>query len=483
MSSREVSESVLDGRLPVLPSERVFDSAWSFTATCITFGAAIWVFMVGSLLPSVGNVRLGIIGYTSGLIIGFVPSALASGVPSFRFGVDTVDASKSVFGVRGSLLPMIGILTTSLCWAAIIASLIAEGTTKLVYGPQTIDHPWMTAGVGLAAIGACWLLVKRGLGFIQRVNSLAGPALIVLATICLILLLSRFGWSALWNPTPPKSGVLTTDKLKSLAYAVEFGIVTSLAWWPYLGGLFRAVKHRRHVITPSMVGITFIGGAFCSGVAALASGVFHTPDILEWIVLLGGPLLGNAIVILILVANIAIMGMLIYFAGVSVQQIRPLAHIPWGTVLALLLAPIAIAVFHTSWVLAQVATVTVYVGMQFVSITAIGITDYFLLRGQHMDAECLFARAPGGRYWFWGGVNWIAVLVVSLGSTAYVQIYNPLTLEAVDWFRYLGASLPVMLGCGSLYYVLMRVVGTWGIGGYPFGQRRTEEPAEIEVKL
>ncbi|WP_187276549.1 cytosine permease [Parahaliea maris] len=483
MKSEDLDHAVLDGRLPILPQERVFATARSFTTTCITFGAAIWVFLVGSLLPSVGNVKLGIVGYTSGLIIGFVPCVLASGVPSFRFGIDTVDASKSVFGVRGAFLPMIGILCTSLAWSTIIMAMVAQGVTKLVYGDGSGEGAMLTVAVALVVVVLCWLLVRKGLTFIQQVNNVAGPALIALATLSLALLLWRFGWDSLWTNKEPEAGVYTTDPLKSLAYALEFGIATSLAWWPYLGGMFRAVKHRRHVMTPSMIGLTLVGGAYCSSVAALAASAFSTSDPLAWITLLGGPVLGTGIVILILFANIAIMGMLIYFAGVSVQQLRPLAHIPWSVLLAILLVPVALAAFSTSWVLTQVATVTVYVGMQFVSITAIGITDYYLLRGQHIDAEHLFARLPGGRYWFWGGINWVAVLVVALGSATYIWIYNPVTLETADVFRYLGASIPVMLGCAVLYYLLMRLIARAGVGSYPFARDRKTVSGITEVGL
>lgn len=468
---QSAASSALDGRMPVLPSERVFLTSGSFSRTCIAFGSAIWVFLIGSSLPAVGDTRLSVIGYAIGLIVGFGPVVLATGVPCFKYGVDTVDACKSAFGVRGALVALIGTLIAALGSASVVMSMVAQGVAKLI-GPRldpgnTAHEGHLAILIAFVVIAICWQVVRSGPIALQRVNNVVGPSLIILATVSLILLVRRFGWTHLWTTNVSADKALTPDRLKSLAYAIEFGMVTSMSWWPFLGGLFRLVKKRSHVFTPSMVGLTLTGGAYCSGIAALAAASMATSDPLEWIVKLAGPVVGTVLVMLILVANVPIMALLVYFAGVSVQQFRPLARIRWGLLLSLLLVPSMAAAFNTQWVITHVLTVQVYVGMQFIVITGIGCVDYYVLRRQNIDIAQLFVKTKAGRYWFWGGVNWVALLVIAFGSVMYFSLYDPLTLQAPTVFRYLGASVPVIVLSSSLYYVLMRfLVVPCGIGGY-----------------
>src|SRR5690242_1974191 len=89
------------GRLPTLERERQFASYGSLLYTLMTLTASIWIFLVGSVLPTVGDTRLAIIGFACGVILGIIPVLLGSALPSFVCGVDTVDASKAALGTRG----------------------------------------------------------------------------------------------------------------------------------------------------------------------------------------------------------------------------------------------------------------------------------------------------------------------------------------------------------------------------------------------
>lgn len=470
-SSASAEGSAVAGRLPVLPDERVFTTFGGFARTCVAFGSAIWVFLIGGFLPATGSTHLGILGYAAGLIIGFVPVVLASGLPSFRTGTDTIDACKSAFGARGAYLPLFGVQLTSIGWSCVIMSMIARGGptlwVHLAEGPQAEPAPLAVIVCGFVVIGVCWRLVRAGPERIQRVNNLVGPGLIVLALVSLVLLGRRFGLSHLWHQDVPVDKVVTRDHLAGVSYAVEFGIATSLAWWPFLGGMYRLVKYRRHVVTPSMVGLTVVGGAFGAGVAALASVAFGTADPLVWVVALAGPSAGSAIVIVILLANLAVMGLMIYLGAVAARQVPVLTRLPWGLLVAVMLVPAGVAAFSTQWVIDHVLTVTTYVGLSFVGVTAVTLVDYLLLRRQRVSAADLFARPGTGRYWFWGGFNWVALASVAVSAAVYFALYDPLTLQAAPAFRWAGASLPAMLASGAFYYVVMRaVVMTSRRGGY-----------------
>ena len=94
-------EEALEGRLPVLPAERIYKRYGSLLWTTAVLSAASYAYLVGGALASFGNTRMSIAGYLVGLIVGEVVVVLAAGVPSFRSGVDTIDAAKSALGIRG----------------------------------------------------------------------------------------------------------------------------------------------------------------------------------------------------------------------------------------------------------------------------------------------------------------------------------------------------------------------------------------------
>src|SRR5689334_19701030 len=94
----------LSGRLPTLHSERIYDRYATFLWTCTAFSAATWAFLIGGYLPYVGNTKVGVLGYLAGVIVGMVIVTLASGLASNRYGVDTTDAAKASYGVRGTVI-------------------------------------------------------------------------------------------------------------------------------------------------------------------------------------------------------------------------------------------------------------------------------------------------------------------------------------------------------------------------------------------
>src|SRR5690242_4385375 len=102
--------------MPIFDDERVYVTYGSFLKTWITFGSAIWIFLIGSALPTVGNTQLALIGYTCGLILGFTPVLLGAALPSFKYGLDSIDFSKSALGVRGAFLPLGALLVVSVGW-------------------------------------------------------------------------------------------------------------------------------------------------------------------------------------------------------------------------------------------------------------------------------------------------------------------------------------------------------------------------------
>jgi NCS1 family nucleobase:cation symporter-1 len=335
--------------------------------------------------------------------------------------------------------------------------------------------------LGIACLILCWLLLRGGLQFVRRVNDFVGPALLILATVTVLMLVMRYGALQLWNSSVSSAAALTGDRRKTLAFALEFGVTYSLTWWPYLGGLYRLLKYRRHTVGPLMLGF-LSGGAYCSAVAAFAAVSVGSADPITWMIILFGRRIGALIVTLLLLMNIPTICMLVYFAGMSLQQYRRLARIPWSSLSAITLAPLALAVFNSRWVLTHVGTIATYGGLMFLGVAAVGLVDFYILRRQSIALEQIFAVGERGQYWFWSGVNWIAMFVIFGGLVAYLSMYDPISLRTSTQFRYFGAALPVMLASAVSYYLLSRLITIPARrGGYL--EAATEVSAPVHVRL
>ena len=456
----QVAREALAGRLPILSNERIYRRYGSFLWTCTSFSAATWAFLIGGSLPSVGNTIIGILGYLCGVILGLVPVVLASGLPSYRYGIDPIDAAKASFGVNGAVLPLLGALATMIGWTYVVVALTARGAAGLLRVVQGAEHPSETFAIVVALITLfmVWLIARRGPRLFQRLSQYTAPAQLLVTLTLLGLLIYRFHWSVLWTSNVAPKMALTQDHGLGFAYAVEFGVANGMTWWPIVGGLTRLVEKRRQLLGPCVIGIGVLGAAFISAVSAIAAARVGSPDPTVWLLALGGPVIGSAMLTFVLAANLITMVILTYLAGVTVQQLRPLTRIPWDVVLILLLVPGIYVAFRTTWMLDVVMNWMLYNGVMFVGITGITLVDYLVLRQQRLSMADLFTRSATGRYWYWGGVNWVAVGIALTAMIVYILIYDPSTYRAVWMFRYLGAGIPMVIFAGASYFLLTRLI-------------------------
>ncbi|MBD1588846.1 cytosine permease [Pseudomonas typographi] len=470
-SSSHAEQEALSGRIPVLSGERVYTTYGSFLWTCCAFSAATWSFLIGSYLPFVGDWRLGVMGYVVGLIIGMALVTLASGVPSYKYGTDTIDASKSSYGYRGILIPLVSLLITLIGWGYVVEALTARGASNIV---ATISGTSITGagqehlviGVAMALLCVVWVTTCKGPKLFERLNAYIGPFHMIVTVIMLGILINKYGVHTLWSSQLPADQMLTKSPIQGMALAVEFGVGAAMTWWPVIGGLTRLVKHKKHIIGPPVIGVGILGSAVVSTVAALAAISAGTYDPTVWMIAVGGSIFGSIVMTVVLAANLATMVVLIYLAAVSVQQIKVFARMRWELLIGLLLLPGLYFAFKTEWLLSVVMTWLSYNGVMFVGISAITTVDYFFLRKQRLDAASMFAK-ENSQYAYWGGVNWVAVVITIASVFGYLKLYDPATVVMAPAFNYFGASIPTFFLSGLAYYLAARLILIpMGKGGY-----------------
>ncbi len=478
------TDHALAGRLPVLLSRRIFTGFGSYLLTFTAIAAASYSYLVGSALIGVGSTRLGLVGYLIGLVLGMSFVSLAGGALSYRYGVDTVDAGKAALGMRGSLALLIGVLICTLGWANVLLAMTARGAVRVLnagYAGPVAGTESEVIAVGVALVVVLWLLVRRGAGWMERVATYSAGTQLVVALILLGAVLYRFGVTKVLITDVTHNQAYSPDRITQLTYAVEFGVCNSLGMLPYMGGLARLVRSPRHLVGPSVLGYAVFGAFVIAAVGALATAGTGQTDPGDWIPLVAGVRGGTLLFGVMLIANLGALVTQVYLAAVSVQQIRAFTRLPWSVVVAVVLIPSIFVTFNTRWVLDHVMNWLAYNGVLFVGLSAVLFVDFFVLRREYVVPAQLFAARPGQQYWFWGGVNWVAVAVVAGATAFYLWLFDPLTLRVGLWFRYAGAAVPTVVISSLAYYLLMRLlVIPRGIGGY---RPIDAIPAPVEVKL
>jgi NCS1 family nucleobase:cation symporter-1 len=87
-------------------------------------------------------------------------------------------------------------------------------------------------------------------------------------------------------------------------------------------------------------------------------------------------------------------------------------------------------------------------GAVFTPLFGVVLADYFALRRKGIIQEALYATE--GSYWYWGGINWVAIGSWAVGFFAYQM--------AVKWDLVVGATAPALVVTATIYLLAMKLL-------------------------
>jgi nucleobase:cation symporter-1, NCS1 family len=477
-------EDASGSRVPVQWHDRVYSDLGNTFFTGISMGSASYGYLVGSALIALGTTWILLAGYALGLVIGTALTVLSASLISYRFGIDSVDASKTALGTRGSLILVCGIILVPLAWANVTFAMTTVGIGALLPAKTiaAISDGWLSPLIGLCVVGVVWILLRKGAPMMERITFYSSLIQIAVIAVVIAIIAVKFDMRAAFRANATAAEPLASDRLLQLTYGIEYGVINALALFPTFGGIARLTKHRRHLVTPWVVGYALIGCMLATITGALAAVITHKIELNDYIVGVTGPSLGTALLILIMLANVGTLLVNLFVSALGLQQVSLFARLRWREVTTAIILPSVVVAFFTHWLLNQVMAILAYGGVIFVGITAVVGVDYLILRNQRVSLQQVFVPNARGRYWFWGGVNWVAVLVIVGSCALYLWLFDPVSLRVQGPFRWLGASIPSVAAAALVYYVLMRLVirGT-DRGGYRTHTSTGAEPVEVRL--
>ena len=431
-----IRQESLFGRLPLLPSEREYGTLGAHN-TCFAYAVATWCFLTGSYVAHLVGAVQGVACLIAGSMIGIFLTAMPVALGCQRYGLEQIDFCKPAFGQRGSRVILVFFLINMLGWNGLILTLFGNGIRNIIQALGYTPASWVVgAGVALG-LGISYAIVTRGVRWLNISNSIITPGLSVLIVFMIYMLISEHGWQeiAAAEPLDP-----FPNPVVNYMIAVEIGIAGGIGWWGGLGFLARNTRRRRNAVYPVILQMGFSQAIVCS-VALFSALVVGSDDPTEWMVPLGGPVMGVLALCFVALANVTSSSVSMFASGLALRHIKGFRLLPWSHLMLLTIIPCLPFVVWPQELYSLGDAFLTYNGTLFAPVTGILFADYFLLRGETLNLSAIFSDDANAEYHYWGGYNWVALACVVLGQVVYLSLFNPLTSETTEMFQFLPASV------------------------------------------
>jgi NCS1 family nucleobase:cation symporter-1 len=435
-SNELIRQESLFGRLPLLPSEREYGTFGAHN-TCFAYAVATWCFLTGSYVADLVGAVQGVVCLIAGSLIGIFLTSMSITLGCQRYGLEQIDFCKPAFGQRGSRVILLFFLINMLGWNGLILTLFGNGIRNIIQAFGYTPASWVVgAGVALG-LGLSYAIVTRGVHWLNVSNSIITPGLSVLIAFMIYMLISKHGWQeiAAAKPLDP-----FPNPFVNYMIAVEIGIAGGVGWWGGLGFLARNTRSRRNAVYPVILQMGFSQAIVCS-VALFSALVLGSDDPTDWMVPLGGPIMGILALCFVALANVTSSSVSMFASGLALRHIKGFRLLPWSHLMLLTILPCLPFVVWPQELYSLGDAFLTYNGTLFAPVAGILFADYFLLRGQTLNLRAIFSDDANAEYHYRRGYNWVALGCVVLGQIVYLALYNPLTAETTEMFRFLPASV------------------------------------------
>jgi NCS1 family nucleobase:cation symporter-1 len=463
------AKAALEGSYPVVQSERGWGT-WALLGVSVSLAIATWDFLIGGFVGYYLGALDGIFVMTAGALVGILLIILACLPVSSRYGIDSITSSKAQLGTRGAYLAMLAQYASVIGWNCLLLIFLGRAGAAILIAIGVAGESarsTLEVAFGLLAVVGVWLLLRGGPRRVRDVGPIIAVTVVVLAAIILILLLAEFGVGKIFDAKPSAaSGSTQWD----IVTGFEIVVAVTLAWWPYVGGMFRLAQSPRKALWPAVIGLALAVCLVCiiglwSSLVIPDSGGDPTTYLVD---LVGVPA-GVLLLAFIIAANIGTTQVGVYVSALGLKQIPFVQQrLSWDATTALALAPVAvILVLFSDTVYTHIGTFLAFVGLLFAPIVGIQLVDFYVLRRRRLNVRGLYEDRPGAPYFFWQGVNPVAIVSIGAGFASYLYLLDPVKFTSHSPYEYISASIPSGVVAAVIYLGLTRaIVIPRGLGDY-----------------
>jgi NCS1 nucleoside transporter family len=440
----------------------------------IIFGFALnpGSMLVGGMAVVSGLSFWGAVGaITCGVLLATIAYTITATV-GVDYGLPGQVSMRMVYGVRGAKwVPSFLRTIASTYWFAYQTVAGSLAVVAILDRWTGTAHSLVAVSVTFAVLQAIVALI--GYNSLKHLSRIALPFKILILSFVLVLLGTHgdpnFAPSQVFHYAgKPEAGWLLFVTWMNVVAAGSLTMVTDSAdfcrytrsrvdmWWGTLlgkvgGGCFAAT----------------LGAYGAAATLGKTANVFEVASQLttSWFILL-------LFLVVIALDNWTINVLNLYTGGLSLSNIFERLGRFWTTLIISVLGIVLSAI-------PDVATgYTTYVGILgnvFAPIAGVLIADYLLVKRMRIDLVALFETK--GRYWYWQGVNPVAVTWTVLGFLAYMFVIP------AEWIRVVITVLSTGAGYWATMYLLAPYFTELGRASHPIEQHEPVEDLDWELAL
>jgi len=401
-----------------------------FDVFAIWLGAGISIaeFWAGALLTPALPLLHAILVIIVGHIIGnLIMAAIA--IPGCQTGLPTMVLARGALGIKGSFLPSWLNYLQLIGWTAIMLIVGAKAMDAVFNGYY---YAWI---VFLGLLVTVWAFVNPSIW--KKLERVAALLLLALSIWLTFVTLQKFSLKELFHYTP-------TNEI-GIMLALDLVIAMPLSWAPLVADYARFGKTKKTAMWATFFGY-FISSSLFYFIGSLTNAAIGEADPIGIIASYG---VGIPAMLIIVFSTATTTFLDVYSAAITFKNIKPKASAR-KQILLVGIVGIFIAILLP---MEKYESFLLLIGGAFVSLTAILIADYFVIRKGY-DAEELLKEE--GKYWYKNGYNYKAILTWAIGFLFYILLaFEGLvgyTIPLFSTIGKIGSSIPTFLLVFFIYY-------------------------------
>ncbi|WP_195318686.1 cytosine permease [Weissella cibaria] len=442
------------GQVEAISTDKRTMSNWDMFATWAGANANNGTWYIGGVIAAAGMYTASTTLIISGLV-SYALLALASFM-GFKTGLPMMALTRASFGLRGSFLPSIINIVQFIGWAAantFIAAISISVIFKDLFGWQAY-----TAGgkaglvIGIIIMSLLHLasisLGERSVRMIERIGIILVAIFVIWESIVVfqhVSLADIFAW------TPPAKVRISSGA------AIDILAAFNLAWVTASSDFSRFTKRKSGATGWSFLGanIGLFWFAFIGLTATIATALMNNafdPNDSDPSTIASKLGLGIIALLVIVITSTTANAVNLMAAGSALTNMwhkLKLTPALWIVTIGATLVsfiPLWFATFLDAFIL-----FLDYIGMFLGPEIAVFLVDFFFIRkGQYELSE--FTKVDG-KYWYNGGLNWLAIGAWLIGIALYFG------LKSVDIIsQTIGVTFVAMALTGVIYYIAAKLL-------------------------
>ena len=441
------------GQVQVINNDQRTMSNWDMFATWIGANANNGTWYIGGVIAAAGMYTASTTLIVTG-ILSYVFLTLASYM-GYKTGLPMMALTRASFGLKGSFGPSVINIVQFIGWAA-ANTFIAAISISVIFKDMLGWTAYADGGKAGLVIGiiimsllhlASISLGEKSVRMIERI----GIILVIIFVIWeAIVVFQNVSLSQIFDWQPPKSVRISSGA------AIDILAAFNLAWVTASSDFSRFAKKKSGATGWSFLGanLGLFGFAFIGLLATIGTAVMNNsfdPNDSDPSTIASKLGLGIIALLVIIITSTTANAVNLMAAGSALTNMwHKLKLTPALWIVTLIATIVSFIPLLFATFLEAFTTFLDYIGMFLGPEIAVFLVDYFVIRkGQYELAEI---TKVDGKYWYQGGLNWLAIISWGSGIILYFS------LKSVSWIsETIGVTFVAMLLAEIIYYLLTKL--------------------------